>query len=84
MTKSADFGHQAGLFRDRNELAGRDHATRLVVPAHQRLDAGDGSAGERHLRLEVDLERLLRDGDAQIVFELLAVLEFAPQFLREE
>ena len=39
---------------------------------------------QRHLRLEIDLEGFFGDGDAQIVLELLAVLQLAPQLFREE
>ena len=46
-----------------------------MLPAYERLDASDGSTGQRHLRLEIDLEGLFRDGETQIVLELLAVLQ---------
>ncbi len=81
---AADLRHQAGLFRDRDELAGRDHAALGLLPAHQRLDAGDRAVGQRDLRLEVDAERALGDGDLEVALELLAVLELAPQLLGEE
>ena len=55
-----------------------------MVPAHQRLDAGDRAVGQRDLRLEIDLERLFRDGDAHVVLELLAVFEFPAQLFRKE
>ena len=76
--------HQARFLGDRNELAGRDHAALLMVPAHQRLDAGDGAVAQRDLRLVVDAERALGDGDLEVAFELLAVVEFLPQFVGEE
>ena len=55
-----------------------------MVPAHQRLDAGDGAVGQRDLRLEIDAESPLGDGDLEVVLELLAVLELLPQLLGEE
>ena len=81
---AADLGHEAAFLGDRNELARRDHAALGMFPAHQRLDAADGAVGQRHLRLEIDLEGVLRNGDLDVVLELLAVVEFAPQLLGEE
>ena len=42
------------------------------------------AVGERDLRLEIDAEGSLRDGDLEVVLELLAVLQFAPQLVGEE
>ena len=81
---AADLRHQARFLGDRNELARRDHAALLMVPAHQRLDAGDDAVGQRHLRLVIDAERPLGDGDLEVAFELLAVVELLPQLVGEE
>ena len=81
---AADLRHQAGLLGDRNEFAGRDHAALRMVPAHQRLDAGDAAVAERDLRLVVDAERPLGDGDLEVAFELLAVLQLLPELVGEE
>ena len=81
---AADLRHQARFLGDRDEFAGRDHAALRMVPAHQRLDAGDDAIGERDLRLEIDAERPLGDGDLEIAFELLAVLQLPPELFGEE
>ena len=42
---------QAAVFRNRHELAGRDDAAIRMLPAYQRLGAGDLRSGEIHLGL---------------------------------
>ena len=71
----AELVDQAGLFRDRNEFGGRDHAAFGVTPAHQRFAAGDGVVGEADAGLVIDLQRLVGDGLAQIQFQLAALLD---------
>ena len=43
----AELVDQAGVFGDRNEFGGRDHAALGMAPAHQRLAAGDACCRAR-------------------------------------
>ncbi len=81
---AADVGHQAALFGDGDELTRRDHTPAGVPPAHKCLDSADSTVHKRDLRLEMDLERPVGDGRAQILFKLLAVVQLETQFLRKE
>ena len=66
---------QPGLLGERNELAGRDHAALRMPPADQRLEARDLLAAGLGLRLVVDLELLLGERLAQVVFQHAAGLQ---------
>ena len=56
----AELIDQAGVFRDRNELGGRDHAAFGVAPAQQRFAAGDAVVAKADAGLVVNLERRRR------------------------
>ena len=53
---------------ERNEGAGRDQPLARMMPAHQRLEAGDLAADMR-LRLIVQLDLVTHDGRAQILLQ---------------
>ena len=53
---AADRHDQPGLLGDRDELVGRHHPALGVVPAQQRLDAGDRAVVQPHDGLVVELE----------------------------
>ena len=53
---AADRDDQARLLGERDEGVGADHAALGVMPAQQRLDAGDAAVAEAHDRLVVELE----------------------------
>ena len=59
---------EPALLGERNEGAGRDQPLARMVPAHQRLEAGD-LAVDMRLRLVVQLELVARDGRAQILLQ---------------
>ena len=65
-------GHdQAGLLGQRDELAGAEEAARRVLPAHQRLEAGDAAEVEVDDRLVVQDQLVVLDR----ALELLAAVE---------
>lgn len=70
---------QAVLFRKAHELVGRDHAALGVVPAHQRLTRADAVARHGIERLEVQRQRIARNGRAQLVAQARAGLDFIAQ-----
>src|SRR5258706_14353337 len=63
---------QTGVFRNRNELGGRDHATFGVPPAQQRLAAGDLVVLEADAGLVVNLQRTVYYRLAQFYFQYVA------------
>ena len=73
----AELLDKLGFLGNRDEQRRRDEATGRMLPAHQRLDADDGSAREIHLRLVMQLELLLRERRAQRVLKLDAVERLA-------
>ena len=52
-TPLADRQDEAGLLGERDELFRRNHAVHRMLPADERLDAGDRAARQTHLRLVV-------------------------------
>ena len=66
----AERADQAVALGHRDEDRRADHAALRVVPAHQRLGAGDLAAGRVDLRLVVQLELLARHGLAQVAQQL--------------
>ena len=80
----AELVDQAGLFGDRNEFGGRDHAAFGMPPAHQRLAAGDAVVREADAGLVVDLQRLVGDRLAQIHFQFAARLDLGVHVGLEE
>ena len=64
-----EFVDQAGLFRDRNELRGRDHAAFGVAPSQQRLAGGDLAVLEIEHRLIIGLEAAIRYRLTQFEFQ---------------
>ena len=65
----AEFVDQAGVFRDRDEFGGRDHAAFGMAPAQQRLAAGHLVAAEIDQRLVVDFEAAVHQRLAQILLQ---------------
>ena len=65
----ADLDDQAGLLGAADELAGHDEAAGRVVPAQQRLEAGDPLALEVDHRLVVDLELAALDRPPEVALE---------------
>ena len=63
---------QAGVFRNRNELGGRDHAAFGVPPAQQRLAAGDLVILKTDAGLVVNLQRPVCNRLAQFYFQYVA------------
>jgi hypothetical protein len=58
---------EAGLLGQRDEVAGQDQPARRVLPAHQRLEAGDGAGVNVDDRLVVHLELASLQGPVQVV-----------------
>jgi hypothetical protein len=71
----AELVDQAGLFRNGNELGGRDHAAFGMVPAQQRFAAGDPVVAEIDQGLIEKLEPSLRDRLTQIQLQCAARLD---------
>jgi hypothetical protein len=65
-TSAAD---QAVLLGDRDELIGEDQAADRMPPADQRLDAADGTIGDAHLGLVVQLQFAVVERAAQIAHD---------------
>ena len=80
----ADLVDQAGLFGDRDELGGRDHAAFRMPPAQQGLAAGDAVVPEADAGLVVDLERAVGDRLAQIGLQNVARLDVGVHVRFEE
>src|SRR5256886_16528310 len=62
---------QAGIFRNRDELGGRDHAAFEVPPAQQRLAAGDLVILKTDAGLVVNLQRTVYYRLAQFYFQFV-------------
>ena len=60
---------QPGVLGERDEHVGADEPAPRVVPAHERLDAGDETGADRGLRLVVDDELALLERAAQLAGE---------------
>ena len=71
----AELVDQAGLFGDRDEFGGRDHAALGMPPAQQRFAAGDPVVLQADAGLVVDFERPVGDRLAQIDFQHAARLD---------
>ncbi|MCY1276714.1 hypothetical protein D9M70_253820 [compost metagenome] len=69
----ADLGDQAELLQHRHELRRGDQPAARVLPAQQRLGAGQAAAVAGELRLVVQGELVLLDGAAQVAFQLQAL-----------
>ncbi len=67
--EDAEVDDQPGLLGDRDEGRGREAAEPRMVPAQQRLEAGDGAVLEPHDRLEQDLDLAAVDGAPQVALE---------------
>ena len=63
----AELKRGAGPLGDRNELAGGQQPSRLVVPSNQRLQPDDPASGKLDLRLVVELELALIEGGTELV-----------------
>lgn len=61
-----DWQNRSGALGDRNERGRREHAAGPVVPSDQRLEPDDASGSELDLRLVVELEFALVQGDSQL------------------
>ncbi len=80
----ADREDQAGFLGERHEQAGRDHAAGRMVPADQRLEAGQLlGLGVDH-RLILELELAARDRLPEVGLEDLPVLRLGVHFGGEE
>src|SRR6266850_4023529 len=77
----AELLDQLRLLGDRDEQRRRDEAALGMLPAHERLEADDGSGGEIDLRLVMQLDLLLADGRAQRILQLDA-LQRLPRHVR--
>ena len=71
--EQAELDDQAAAFGDRDEVGRRDHAAARMIPAQQRLEAGDAAVLQPHDRLVGEREFLALDGAAQVGFELQPV-----------
>jgi hypothetical protein len=67
---AADRHDQAGLLGERDELERRHEPALGVVPAHERLDAGDPAVVELDDRLVVELELAVLERALQVGLEL--------------
>ena len=67
--EQAKLDDQPGLFGDGDEFGGRHPAQFRMVPARQRLEAGDGAVVEPHDRLVEDGDLVALDRAAQIGFD---------------
>ena len=67
--EQAERDDQAGALGERHEIARRDAAELGMVPAHQRLEAGDGLVLQPHDRLVEHLDLLAAERAAEIRFE---------------
>ena len=68
-----DGDDQAVALGQRDEAQRRDHAEDRVVPAQQRLDAGDAAVVERHQRLVDEAQLAVVERVAQAALELQAL-----------
>src|SRR5580698_4866747 len=82
--QAAETGDETGLLRHWNEFGGRDHATIGVRPANEGLEAGITSAREIDQRLVVRAPHLVLDRNAQIEFDLAALLGTGVHLVFEE
>ena len=71
--EQAELHDQPAAFGDRDEVGRRDRAAARVLPAQQRLEAGDGAVLEPHDRLVGERELLALDRAAKVGFELQPV-----------
>ncbi len=67
--RRAEILHQTDLLDDRDELGGRDDSAHGMAPARQRLERNDPPGRDIEDRLEIDVDRVLRDGGAQFEFD---------------
>ena len=81
---AADRLDQPAVLGDRDELAGVEQAALGVVPAHQRLDAGDLAGAEAIDRLVVQLELVALERVAQLALGLEAAHGAGPHLGVEE
>src|SRR3954454_23958699 len=69
---AADGGDQPRLLGERDELLRPDQPARRVLPAHERLDAGEHAVGAAHLRLVEHAQLVALDGAVEVVLHLQA------------
>ena len=81
---AADLGRDRARGQRVDEGAGREDAGDRMAPAHQRLGADHGAVGEPDLRLEIQLELVLRIGAAQLEIEASPRLRLRAQHRQEE
>ena len=67
--EDAEFDDDARLLGDRDEDVRAEAAEARMIPAQQRLEAGDGAILQPHDRLEIDLDLAARERAAQIGLE---------------
>ncbi len=73
--EGADLSDQPGLLRQRNEFGRSNGAALGMLPAHQRLEAGDGVGGEVDQWLVVDRQRAGVDRGAEVELQQAAGLD---------
>ena len=66
-----DGDDEPGVLRQLDEVGGRDDAPLGMVPAHQRLEAGQPARAELHDGLEEEGELVAVDGPVQVVAEVV-------------
>ena len=71
--EQAEIDDEAGLLGERNKFARLDAAKARMLPAQQRLEAGDGAILEPHDGLEEQLDFVAVQRAAQFAFQRLAV-----------
>ena len=71
--EQAEIDDQADFLGDRDEFGRRQPAELRMIPARQRLEAGDGAILQPHDRLVEHLDLLALDGAAQFGFQRQAV-----------
>ena len=81
---AADLGRDRARGQRVDEGAGRENSGNRMAPAHQRLGADHGAVREPDLRLEIQLELVLRIGAPQLEIEASARLRLRAQHRQEE
>ena len=81
---AADLGRDRARRQRVDERAGRENAGDRVAPAHQGFGADHGAVRKADLRLEVQLELVLRIGAPQLEIEASARLRLRAQHRQEE
>ena len=80
----ADLCDQPGVFGNRDEFGGRNETVLRMVPAQQRFKPGDLLGRGLHHGLIIQLQLAMRQGIAQVFFQLAPFLGIAVQIGRIE